>query len=98
MSGYIFVRLKSAHFQDGLDLISRTIKARDPLYSFEYKFVDDVFDSMYNQETKMSRILSLCTYISIILAFMGFTALTSFTILRRIKEIGIRKINGATIR
>ncbi len=97
VSGYIFVRLKSAHFQEGLDLISRTIKTRDPLYSFEYKFVDDVFDSMYNQENKMNKILSLCTYISILLAFMGLTALTSFTILRRIKEIGIRKINGATI-
>jgi putative ABC transport system permease protein len=95
--GYLYVRLKSSHIQDGLSLISRTIRSVDPMYSLEYKFVDDIFNSMYSDEKKMSKFLFISTFLSILLAFMGLVALTSLTILRRVKEIGIRKINGARI-
>lgn len=93
--GHLYVRLKSSHIQDGLDLISRTIKSVDPMYSLEYEFVDDIFTSMYADEKKMSKFLFISTFLSILLAFMGLMALTSLTILRRVKEIGIRKINGS---
>lgn len=93
--GYIFVRLKSSHVNDGLSIITNKIRSVDPMYSPDYEFVDDRFNSMYMDEAKMSKALFICTLISILLAFMGLVALTSFTILRRVKEIGIRKINGA---
>ncbi|HLO60744.1 MAG TPA: ABC transporter permease [Bacteroidales bacterium] len=95
--GTLFVRVKSFHIQDGLDNINQTIKSVDPLYNLDYEFVDDRFNIMYTQEVKMSQLLYITTFIAIFLSFMGLVALTTFVILRRVKEIGIRKINGASV-
>jgi putative ABC transport system permease protein len=93
--GYIFVRLKPGFRRSDLDFIGNTIRSVDPLYTLEYQFVDDSFNSMYQQENNIGKILNLAVYVSIIIAFMGLLAITTFIIIRKIKEIGIRKINGA---
>jgi putative ABC transport system permease protein len=95
--GKIFVKLRPWFIHDGLDLIQRSIKQLDPLYSLDYMFVDDTFWRMYLQEEKISKMLFTAVMISILLALMGLVALTYFTIIRRIKEMGIRKVNGASI-
>jgi putative ABC transport system permease protein len=95
--GKIFVKLKPSFIHDGLDLIQQSIKQLDPLYSLDYMFVDDTFWRMYLQEEKISKMLFTAVMISILLAIMGLVALTYFTIIRRIKEMGIRKVNGASI-
>jgi putative ABC transport system permease protein len=59
-------------------------------------FVDDTFRRLYLQEERISKMLFTAVMISILLALMGLVALTYFTIIRRIKEIGIRKVNGAS--
>jgi putative ABC transport system permease protein len=94
--GRIYVTLKSSFIREGLDLIQENIKQIDPLYNLEYEFVDDTFGRMYNQEEKVGKMLSASVMISIVLAIMGLVALTYFIIIRRIKEIGIRKVNGAS--
>lgn len=94
--GYIFIRLKPGFKRDDLDYITNVIRSTDPLYSPDYVFIDDTFNAMYMQEERIGKILNLVTYVSIILAFMGLLAITTFIILRKTKEIGIRKINGAT--
>lgn len=94
--GKIYVTLKSSFIREGLDLIQETIKQFDPLYNLEYEFVDDTFSRMYSQEEKVGKMLSTSVMISIVLAIMGLVALTYFIIIRRIKEIGIRKVNGAS--
>jgi putative ABC transport system permease protein len=95
--GKIFVKLKPSFIHDGLDLIQQSIKQLDPLYSLDYAFVDDTFWRMYLQEEKISEMLFTAVMISILLAIMGLVALTYFTIIRRIKEMGIRKVNGASV-
>lgn len=95
--GTIYIKLKPSFIHEGLDLISKTVKSVDPLYNLEYELVDDTFNKMYIQEVKISAMLFTSSVISILLALMGLIALTSFTILRRVKEIGIRKVNGATV-
>jgi putative ABC transport system permease protein len=95
--GKIFVKLKPSNIHDELDLIQQSIKQLDPLYSLDYTFVDDTFGRMYLQEERISKMLFISVMISILLAIMGLVALTYFTIIRRIKEIGIRKVNGASI-
>jgi putative ABC transport system permease protein len=94
--GKIFVKMKPSFIHDGLDLIQRSIKQLDPLYSLDYMFVDDTFRRLYLQEERISKMLFTAVMISILLALMGLVALTYFTIIRRIKEIGIRKVNGAS--
>jgi putative ABC transport system permease protein len=95
--GKIFVKMKPSFIHDGLDLIQQSIKQLDPLYSLDYMFVDDTFGRMYLQEERISKMLFTSVMISILLAIMGLVALTYFTIIRRIKEMGIRKVNGASI-
>jgi ABC-type antimicrobial peptide transport system permease subunit len=95
--GKIYVKLKPSFIHDGLDLIQHSIKQIDPLYNLDYEFVDDTFGRMYIQEERISKMLFTAVMISILLAIMGLVALTYFTIIRRIKEIGIRKVNGANI-
>ena len=94
--GKIYVKLKPSFIHEGLDLIHESIKQIDPLYNLEYEFVDDTFGRMYIQEERISKMLFTSVIISILLAIMGLIALTYFTIIRRIKEMGIRKVNGAS--
>ncbi len=95
--GKIYVELKPSFINGGLDLILQSIKQIDPLYSLDYMFIDDTIGQRYVQEERISKMLLAAVLISILLALMGLIALTYFTIIRRIKEVGIRKVNGASI-
>jgi putative ABC transport system permease protein len=64
---------------------------------FEYTFMDDAFNLQYKAEDRLAAIFSLFTYITVILATMGLFGLAAFTIEQRTKEIGIRKILGASL-
>ncbi len=64
---------------------------------FGYTFMDDAFNAQYNAEDRLASIFSIFTYITIILAAMGLFGLAAFTIEQRTKEIGIRKVLGASL-
>jgi putative ABC transport system permease protein len=63
---------------------------------FNYSFLDDDFNAQYKAEDRLASIFSLFTFIAIILATLGLFGLAAFTIQQRIKEIGIRKVLGAS--
>jgi putative ABC transport system permease protein len=95
--GIIYVKMESQNIQRNLDLITRTIQSADPVYTPDYEFLDDTFNSMYEQDKRISRMLFSATILAIMLALAGLVALTSLSIIRRTKEIGIRKVNGADV-
>lgn len=64
---------------------------------FNYNFLDDLLDRNYQQEQAMSQIFSYFAIISILIASLGLFALLSFSIQSRVKEIGIRKVLGASV-
>lgn len=64
---------------------------------FEYRFMNEDFDSLYKSETRIGKILSLFTGITIVLACLGLFGLSAYTIRQRTREIGIRKVLGAPI-
>ena len=72
------------------------MKKFSPKYPFEYHFCDDLFDSAYRTEQKTGQIFSAFTFLSFCIACMGLFGLAMFTAQQRIKEIGIRKILGAS--
>jgi putative ABC transport system permease protein len=77
--------------------IEDTIKKHNPDYPFEYTFLDDVFNREYQTESVIGK-LSLCfTFIAILISCLGLFGLASFTAERRTKEIGIRKVMGASV-
>ncbi|MDB5130286.1 MAG: macB 19 [Mucilaginibacter sp.] len=64
---------------------------------FDYTFMDDAFNAQYKAEDRLASIFSIFTYITIILAALGLFGLAAFTIEQRTKEIGIRKVLGASV-
>ncbi len=64
---------------------------------FEYTFLDESFDNQYRQEVRFGKLISLFSMLSIAIACLGLLGLVSFTLARKQKEIGVRKVNGARI-
>jgi putative ABC transport system permease protein len=63
---------------------------------FRYSFMDDNFDRLYKKEDKFSKTIEYFSILAVFIACLGLLGLSSFTIQNRRKEIGIRKVNGAT--
>jgi putative ABC transport system permease protein len=68
-----------------------------PHRPFEYHFMDDTFNKMYNSEMRLGKVLNIFAAIAILLACLGLFGLSSFTAQQRRKEIGIRKVLGASL-
>lgn len=67
-----------------------------PHYPFEYRFFDDIFNAAYIEEQKMGRIFGVLAAIAILIACMGVFGLSAFLADQKRKEIGIRKVLGAS--
>jgi putative ABC transport system permease protein len=68
-----------------------------PEYPFEYVFVDEKFDRYYNFERRQGQLFTYCSILAIFISCMGIFGLASFTAEKRTKEIGIRKVLGASV-
>ncbi len=86
------------------DNISGTIRSiekiwneMNPAYPFEYTFLDDRFDNVYRSEQRIGKIFLAFSLITIFVACLGLFGLASFTAEQRTKEIGIRKVMGASV-
>jgi len=69
----------------------------DKQTSFEYRFLDDAFDAQYRVENRLSKIFETFTFITIFIACLGLFGLATFSASQRRKEIGIRKVLGASV-
>lgn len=65
---------------------------------FEYRFLDQQFEQVYKAELSMQKLLQSFSVLAILIALMGLLGLSKSTISQRVKEIGIRKVNGATVK
>ncbi len=68
-----------------------------PDFVFEYKFLDDKVDNFYKQESQLSQLYKIFAVIAIFLSCLGLYGLASFMAVQRIKEVGIRKVLGASV-
>jgi putative ABC transport system permease protein len=94
-SGNISVKI-SGNVPAALAQIEKTWKKYLPEIPFEYKFLDERYAKLYEAEIKESNILIIFSCIAIFIACLGLFGLSAFTITQRVKEIGIRKVLGAT--
>ena len=93
----INIRFMPQNITETMNWIRERMEEADPNYTFEYFFVDEVFAGMYRQEEHLNKLTLTAAIIAIMISFMGLFALTSFSIQKRIKEIGIRKTLGASL-
>ena len=66
-------------------------------HPFDYRFLDDVYQNLYETEQQQQAMMQLFAFLAILIACLGLFALSTFTTERRTKEIGIRKVLGATV-
>lgn len=94
---FALVKIDGSDVKSTLSLIEREWKELAGNYPFEYSFMDDDFNKLFQQEERMAKVYTLFSLISISIACLGLLGLMSYFASRRSKEIGIRKINGASI-
>jgi putative ABC transport system permease protein len=95
--GPISFRFQSENAQEVIQLVEAKWKEMAPGQPFTYFFLDERFGSMYAAETRLGKIFGIFSVIAILVACLGLFALTAFTAEQRMKEIGIRKVLGASI-
>ena len=97
-SNLLYIRLKDQHAsQQALTQIASVVKQNNPAYPFQYKFVDDQFNSLFLSEVLMSKLATMFASLAIFISCLGLFSLAAYTAERRIKEIGIRKVLGAGV-
>ncbi|MEO1253833.1 MAG: FtsX-like permease family protein, partial [Bacteroidota bacterium] len=74
------------------------LKSMSPIYEFNYEFVDEAYAESYEIEFLISRLIQIFAGISIFLSCLGLFGLSAFTAEQRTKEIGIRKVHGASVK
>jgi len=93
----ILVRISPENISGTLSLLEKTWKDIQPNKPFLYSFLDDMMEAMYNEEKRWGAIVGYSSALAVIIACMGIFGLTSIAVNRRTKEIGIRKVLGASI-
>jgi putative ABC transport system permease protein len=97
MPGAINVRFAKNGTTEGLKYIRETWEEILSGYPLKYQFYDEWFDSMYQSEERFAKNIGLFALLAIVISCIGILGLAIFTAERKIKEIGIRKVNGAKI-
>jgi putative ABC transport system permease protein len=93
----IIVRVETESIKETMDFLKEAWKRTQPNKPFVYYFQEDALENLYNQEKRWSAIVRHASVFSILLACLGILGLTSVTLSRRVKEIGIRKVMGASV-
>jgi putative ABC transport system permease protein len=95
---YLFIKVDKNRIPEALDRIRAAFVKFAPDYPFTYEFLDETFNRQYAAETQQGRLFGVFSLLSIIVSALGLLGLAAFTAERRTKEIGIRKVLGASIR
>jgi hypothetical protein len=93
----IYVRVKPDDMPATIGFLRNTWSRIVPDYPFEYNFLDESFEELYKAEQQMSTITNYFTVLGIFIACLGLFGLAAFMAERRTKEIGIRKVLGASV-
>ena len=94
----MYVRFKpQANIEKALAKVETILKQYNPAYPFSYEFVDDQFNKMFMSEELISKLSRTFAILAIFISCLGLFALASYATERRTKEIGVRKVLGASI-
>jgi putative ABC transport system permease protein len=80
-----------------LESAHRTYSRYDDQTPFDYTFLDDQFNSQYKAEDRLANLMNIFAGVTIVIACLGLFALATFAAQRRLREIGIRKVLGASV-
>ena len=93
----IFVRISGREIPSTLKAIGTVWKERVPHRPFQFHFLDENYNRLYHTEQQTAKIFSSFSILAIVLACLGLFALAAYSTIQRAKEIGIRKVLGASV-
>ena len=96
-SGGMWIRIAKQNQQRALKAIEAAYKKAMPTALYEYNFLDELNAKSYEQEQRWQKIISIAALLSIVICCLGLFGLAHLAAQRRIKEIGVRKVLGATV-
>ena len=96
MHNYLSVRIKTLNVPETLAHIQKTWRAMVPSYPLDLMFLDASFEQLHNAEQRMSEMFAVFAVLAIAVACLGLFGLAAYTAERRTKEIGVRKVMGAS--
>ncbi len=94
--GSLYVRLKGENLIQTMGFLEEKWEKLNPNRPFIYSFMDEAFDHQYNADLRQNRLVRVFSVMSILISCLGLLGLSSFTALRRTKEVAIRKVLGAS--
>jgi len=95
--GNIMVRTKPGQTKQALATVEKLCKTLNPEFTFTYSFSDEAYQKLYNNEQIVSSLCNAFAFLAIFISCLGLLGLAMFTAEQRVKEIGIRKVLGASL-
>jgi putative ABC transport system permease protein len=94
--GFIYIRIKPGNLHESISGLEKVWSRVVPRYPFDFYFLDQEIDKMYRVEERTGKLLGYFSALSIIVACIGLFGLATYTVERRRREMGIRKVLGAS--
>ena len=91
------IKLATTNISSTLQSVKKIWEQTFPNFVYEYRFLDDKIESFYKQESQLSSLYKIFALIAIFLSCLGLYGLVSFMAVQRVKEVGIRKVLGASV-
>lgn len=97
LTKYFSLKIDGRNINQTIERVKNKWEEIFPNQPFEYNFLDEVFNSQYKADQQFGEVFGLFTFLAIVISCLGLFGLASFTNLQRTKEIGIRKVVGASL-
>ena len=91
------IKLETKNISSTMQSVKKIWEQTFPNFVYEYRFLDDKIESFYKQESQLSGLYKIFAVIAIFLSCLGLYGLVSFMAVQRVKEVGIRKVLGASV-
>jgi putative ABC transport system permease protein len=95
--GRLSIKISGRNVQSAINTIQSTWQRYLPETPFDFTFLDTKFEQLYRSEQQQGNLFTIFSFIAIFIACLGLFGLSAFTITQRVKEIGVRKVLGASV-
>ena len=93
----MLVRIAAGHTEQVLGKLEQITGQHNPAFPFQYQFMDDIYEQIYKREAVMGQLTTWFAAVAILISCLGLFGLALFTAEQRTKEIGVRKVLGASV-
>lgn len=93
----LFIKYREGEASKALEEINAVYSKLEPDFTLKYSFLDAAFQELYKTEKISSVLATIFTLVALFISVLGIVGLATFTMLRRLKEIGIRRVLGASL-